>query len=450
MVKQSIIQQVKKIAEVIKDEGGRAYYVGGFVRDKFTGMPNKDIDIEIFRIEKKQLFDILSEFGKVEEVGSSFGVYKIHGLDIDFSLPRTEYKNGKGHKGFEIEVDPYLSTLSATKRRDFTMNSIMQDVLTGQLIDHHNGIDDIGNGIIRHTDPSTYIEDELRILRAAQFASRFDFKVDKETIELSKSFNLQLLAKERLYEELMKALLKGKKPSIFFNIIDETGLIDQLIPGMTQLKSIEQNPVFHPEGSVWNHTMMVLDKAAELREFSNDPEVLMLSALFHDFGKVKTTKFDEAKGRIISVGHESVDLSTVIESIVLNKKLSKKVQNVIRLHMRPNTYAMNNSKIKAVRKLYVESGENFKELMLLSKADAIGRGIDYDYSQIEKWWDEKIIQIESFDFKPIINGNDLIAMGLTPSPLFKELLEKAYDMQMGGCNYLAIMGTLKQIIKERA
>jgi tRNA nucleotidyltransferase (CCA-adding enzyme) len=181
-------------------------------------------------------------------------------------MPRREKATGRGHRDFEIEVDPFIGTYKAARRRDFTINALMQDVLTGEVVDHFGGMDDLRAGIIRHIDPETFIEDPLRVLRGAQFAARFGFRIAPETVELCKGIDLSALSRERIEEELKKALLKSDKPSVFFEEMRRMEQLDVWFPELGQTIGLEQDPVFHPEGDVWVHTMEVIDRAAAVRD----------------------------------------------------------------------------------------------------------------------------------------------------------------------------------------
>lgn len=184
------LEMAKKIAEKVSEKGGRTFFVGGFVRDKLLGKENKDIDIEIHNITPEDLRKVLNTLGTVTEMGASFGILGLKGFDIDIAQPRTEKATGRGHKDFEVFVDPFIGFDKAARRRDFTINALMEDVLTGEILDFFGGKEDLKNGIIRHVDKNTFIEDPLRVLRAAQFAARFNFKVANETIELAKGMKL--------------------------------------------------------------------------------------------------------------------------------------------------------------------------------------------------------------------------------------------------------------------
>lgn len=236
------------IAQKIYENGGTAYFVGGYVRDKLLGRENKDIDIEVHNISAENLETILSEFGEVMKFGASFGVYNIKGYDIDFALPRTERKTGEKHTDFEVTADPYMSTEKASKSRDFTINALMENVLTGEIIDHWHGRDDLYAGIIRHVDNETFKEDTLRILRAAQFSARFEFDIAEETIEFCKQLDLSELSRERVFTETEKALMKSEKPSIFFEQLLRMGHLDYWFSELKALIGTKQNEMYHQEG----------------------------------------------------------------------------------------------------------------------------------------------------------------------------------------------------------
>lgn len=249
----------EKIAYMVGEKGGRAFYVGGFVRDKILGIDNKDVDMEVHGIKPEELLDILTEVGEPLSYGRSFGIYSLRGHDIDVAMPRRERAIGKRHRDFEVLVDPFIGTEAAARRRDFTINAIMEDVLTGELVDHFGGMQDLKKGIIRHIDTETFVEDPLRVFRGAQFASRFGFSVADETLELCRGMDLSSLSRERVEDELKKALLKGKNPSIFFEVLRRAGGLDAWFPELKALIGLEQDPKFHPEGDVWTHTMVVLE-----------------------------------------------------------------------------------------------------------------------------------------------------------------------------------------------
>lgn len=228
------LKKVKKIAEVIHENGGETYFVGGFVRDRLLGKESKDIDIEIHGLTVQELEKVLSSFGKVEHIGAQFGILMIRGLDIDFCLPRKETKTGDKHTDFDVEVDPYIGTLLASKRRDFTINSIMENVLTGEIIDHFDGRSDLQKGLIRMVVEQTFQEDSLRVLRACQFASRFNFEIEEDTLALCQKLSFSHLSKERIQEEFKKGIVKGN-PNVFFTLLKETLVMDKILPELSSI-----------------------------------------------------------------------------------------------------------------------------------------------------------------------------------------------------------------------
>ena len=237
----------------MRAEGGRALLVGGCVRDQLMGGQPKDWDVEVYHIEPARLRALLEEFGRVDAVGEAFTVYKV-GSDLDVSLPRRERKTGRGHRAFIIEGDPAMSIEEAARRRDFTINAILEDPLTGEIIDPFNGRDDLHNKILRAVSTETFAEDSLRVLSAAQFAARFEFDIEAETVELCRSIDLTDLPRERIWGEMEKLLLRARHPSIGFRWLHSLGVFDQLFPELKALVGVPQESEWHPEG--WGLTAM--------------------------------------------------------------------------------------------------------------------------------------------------------------------------------------------------
>ena len=431
------------IANRVKDAGGRTFYVGGLVRDKILGIDNKDIDIEIHGIEPERLYEILGEIGEPLSFGESFGVYSLKGHDIDIAMPRRERKTGAGHRDFEVDVDPFIGTREAARRRDFTINALMEDVLTGEIIDHFGGVDDLKNGIIRHIDDQTFIEDPLRVLRAAQFAARFRAKIAPETIGLCRTIDLSALSRERVEEELKKALLKSSKPSIFFESLREMGQLGCWFTELEQLIGLEQDPVYHPEGDVWVHTMEVVDRAAGLRDKASDPYAFMLLALTHDLGKIMTTEV--INGRIHAYEHESKGLPAVesfIRRIVEKKDIIKYVLRMVPLHMRPNMVAYSKSPVKSTNRMYDAALEP-EDLILIAMADKPVISGTEEFSGDSEFLTERLEVYRDMMDKPYVMGRDLIEAGLEPGEYFSELLDYAHKLRLAGIDKES---ALKQVL----
>ncbi len=444
------LQMAEQLAMKVASAGGRAYFVGGFVRDRLMGQNGKDIDIEIHGITPQTLVSILDTLGERTVMGISFGVYGLRHYDLDIAMPRSETKTGRGHKDFTVDVDPFLGTQKAAQRRDFTVNALMQDVLSGELIDHFGGIQDLREHRIKHVNDASFGEDPLRVLRAAQFAARFAFEIAPETMALCSQMDLSTLAGERIMEELNKALLKAQRPSIFFDALRRMGHLHFWFPEVEALIGTPQEPRFHPEGDVYTHTMMVLDQAAQLRENAVFPRGLMISALCHDFGKPGTTAADST-GRIRSLGHESAGVSlseTFISRMNNEVRLKKYVANMVKLHMRPNALPAMGSGSKAYMKLLDEAIEP-ADLLLLAKADHLGCGGNSDYSAIEQLLSAKLAEYKLLMQKPQVCGEDLINAGIKPGKQMGEALAYAHKLHLSGCDHQTALTQTLAWLKDR-
>ncbi|MFR7561109.1 MAG: CCA tRNA nucleotidyltransferase [Lachnospira pectinoschiza] len=452
-----------QIAKKVKEVGGIAYFVGGYVRDSILDIPNKDIDIEIHGIKPEILKNILSELGDIQTIGNAFGIYNLKGYDLDIALPRKERCIGTGHKDFEVYVDPYIGTHAAARRRDFTINALMKNILTGEIIDEFNGLNDLKNHIIRHVDSSTFREDSLRVLRACQFAARFNFKIASETINLCKTMDLSTMPKERIAGELSKALLKAKKPSVFFNSLYECEQT-KWFKEVYALKGIKQDSEYHPEGDVYMHTMSVLDQAGGLfpTGIDNPDRYLpfMLSALCHDFGKVNTTEIN-SKGRLCALNHEITGIpiaNDFLGRIYNNKGFIKYVDNMIKYHMKAHSCFNNRSKTKTTNLMF-DKLLYPKDFILLVYADSTGHDLDNLDNRQFNMFLEKAMTESGFltdrylDYgkrisESHITAEDLINIGLKPSPLFKIILDKAWDMHLKGIKKEHVLKQVADILTE--
>ncbi|MBR4766097.1 MAG: HD domain-containing protein [Clostridia bacterium] len=422
----------EKIAALVRELGGRTYYVGGMVRDELLGIENKDADIEVHGITPAQLESILDSLGEKLKIGASFGIYGLRGYDIDIAMPRTEQATGRGHRDFEVFVDPFLGVQKAAMRRDFTVNALMKDVLTGEITDSFGGIDDLKNGVLRHVNDKTFVEDPLRALRACQFAARFGFEIAPETVEIMKTMSLDALAKERVLGELKKALLKAERPSVFFEELRKEEQLDFWFPELKTLIGLEQPLNWHPEGDVFNHTMLVLDAAASLKDGAENRSGFMLAALCHDFGKATTQKNEN--GKITFYGHETAGIpitETFLRRLTDETDLIKYTLNLCKLHMRPNQLAAFNSGQKALNRLFYQCVDP-QGLVLLAKADALGcKGRELNPA-IQEYLQNGLAEYNKTMEKPAVLGADLIKAGLTPGAYFSELLDYATKLRLAG------------------
>ncbi|HEX6285454.1 MAG TPA: HD domain-containing protein, partial [Pyrinomonadaceae bacterium] len=334
-------QTILDLSMAIRDAGGRALLVGGCVRDTLMGQTPKDWDLEIYGVAPEHVREILDRFGPVNAVGEAFTVYKL-GRDIDISLPRRERKTGRGHRAFVIEGDPSMSFADASRRRDFTINAISQDPLTGEIIDPFAGQRDIEQGVLRAIAADTFVEDSLRVLRAAQFAARFEFRIEPETVDLCRTIDLTDLPAERIWGELEKMLLRAQRPSIGLGWLHALGVLEKLFPEIQALIGVPQDPEWHPEGDVFIHTRLTLDRARELIDGLSYPRqvTVMLAALAHDFGKPPTTEFLEGRWR--SRGHEAAGgppaesfLTRINMHTIDGYDVRSQVISLVREHLKP-------------------------------------------------------------------------------------------------------------------
>ena len=433
----------ERIAEYVQEAGGETFYVGGFVRDRLLGIDSKDVDIEVHGVQPDKLYSILERIGEPLSYGKTFGVFALKGEDIDIAMPRRERATGSGHRDFDVEVDPFIGTREAARRRDFTINSIMEDVLSGGIVDHFGGRRDLDEGVIRHIDPDTFIEDPLRVLRGAQFAARFNFMIAPDTIELCRGIDLSTLSRERVEEELKKALLKADKPSIFFESLRAMDQLDVWFPELKQTIGLEQDPVFHPEGDVWIHTMEVIDRAAALRDRVSDPFSFMLLALTHDLGKIVTTEVKN--GRIHAYEHEEKGMPLVqsfISRLTNEKEIKDYVFNMVPLHMRPNVLAYSKPVLKSTNRMF-DAAVAPADLIWFAEADKpVFSGADR-FSGDREFLLERLKVYEETMAKPYVMGRDLIEAGLEPGEDFSEILAYAHKLRLAG---IEKESALKQVL----
>lgn len=449
-----------ELAKVVKDAGGRALLVGGYVRDLYFGKISKDIDIEVYGLPTEKLREVVNQVGKTSEVGKAFGVLKVsfgEGLNLDVSLPRKDSKVGPGHRGFDVETDPNMSMTEAARRRDFTMNSMAADPLTGEIFDPFGGLQDIKERRLRVTDPERFKDDPLRVLRGLQFIGRFGLELDKDSEDVMREMIplLPELPKERLQEEWQKLLLKSEKPSLGLSAGMTLGVFRELHPELHVLADVPQDPLWHPEGNAWLHTLKVVDEAAEIirREQleSKDAWVVMLAALCHDLGKATTTR--EKEGRIISHEHEQAGKEPTqkfLESIGADNLTMKKVVPLVTEHLAPTMRytdeVIREQKVSdgAIRRLAKKIyPATILELVAVAEADHLGRG-PYDTPEAKEqlmipaneyppreWLLERARKIAVEDSQPadLTQGRDWIAMGYRPGPEFSQLIKLANELR---------------------
>ena len=371
------LEMARRMAGTAAERGGRVYFVGGFVRDGVMGRESKDVDIEIHGMTADAVRGMLGEIGPWKEMGASFGVFGLRGYTLDIALPRRG-----GGKGEDADIDPFMGRKEAERRRDFTMNAMMQDVLTGEIFDDFGGREDI----LHH----------------------------------------------RVHREVEKALMQSEKPSRFFEALREMGQIEPWMREVAALQGVRQRADAHPEGDAWTHTMRVVDEAARLRDRAEHPLGLMLAALLHDVGKAEVMQ--EKNGVIHAYGHEMKGMPLAqrfIRRLTNEKDLCRYVVSMVELHMKPNLYAAQNSRQRAWNTLFDQSVCP-EDLMLLAKADHLGRANAAPYEETEREMGERFAAFQETMARPYVTGSDLIARGMQPGEEMGKMLEAAHRLRLAG------------------
>ncbi|MGI8671788.1 MAG: CCA tRNA nucleotidyltransferase [Luteitalea sp.] len=429
---------VRTIAGEVARHGGRALVVGGHVRDALLGVTSKDLDLEVFGLDAEALKALLGAWGTVNTVGESFTVFKVRGLDV--SLPRRESKVGRGHKGFEVHGDPSLSFAEAARRRDFTINAIGWDPLTGEYLDPHGGRDDLARRVLRMVDARTFADDSLRVLRALQFAARFECTLHPETARVCRSIALDDLPAERIWGELEKLLLRAARPSIGLHLARDLAVVARLWPALEALHGCPQDAEWHPEGDVWVHTAMVVDQAASRQHGLPYPQraSLLLGALLHDIGKPLVTAWID--GRIRSPGHEAEGVqpaTALLDALQVHSldgyDVRGQVLALVQWHMLPGAWWKASAPVSdgAFRRLARKV--DMVLLARVSEADCNGRTGAFDCS-FSQWFLDRVaaLGVEHAAPAPLLLGRHLIALGVAPGPHMGEILRAVYDRQLDG------------------
>ena len=426
------------IAQAVHGKNGRTLLVGGAVRDLLLDSSTKDLDIEVYGLSAEQLELLLCEFGIVSLVGKVFGVFRLHGLDVDWSLPRVDSPGRKP----EVRIDPFMSFKEAFRRRDLTINAMGIDIVSDELIDPFNGRDDLRNKLLRTPDARFFIQDPLRFYRVMQFISRFEMLADDKLTAVCKAMDISAVSRERIEEEFEKMFLKSHLPSRGIRWLRVIGRLPEILPELFATVGIQQNPKWHAEGDVFEHTMQTLDAAAKIvQTYDNrfNKLVLLYSALCHDLGKATTT--EKIDGVFKSIGHanEGAKLAKrMLKRITHKKILIGAVVKLVKYHMVPMQLIAAQVRLASYKRLAnkLAPQATLHELADLFLADRQGRnpqnampltGSDPDVALFIRMADEArvLVAVE----KPILKGRDLLDV-IESGPDMGELLKKAYQIQI--------------------
>jgi len=426
---------LKLIIEEIFNAGGRALLVGGAVRDLLLGLNIKDIDIEVHGLTVDQLELILKKFGQVSLVGKIFGVFRLHRIDVDWSLPRIDTAGRKP----TVVIDPHMSMKDAFERRDLTINAMGIDLHSGEIIDPFNGMQDLKNKLLRAPNSQKFVEDPLRFYRVLQFIARFNMYPDETLQNLCKTMNLSKISRERIEQEFQKLFLRSQYPSLGFRWLKDIGRLD-LLPELEAIVGVPQEHMWHPEGDVFEHSMQTLDAAAQM-VYKDDQEKLvgLYASLCHDLGKAVTTQ--QINGVWKSYRHESEGVwqaRRFLQRITENKDLIESVVLIVQTHMIPCQLIKPEVKLSAFKRLAMKLAP-YVSLELLAKvclADKLGRNpethqpLSGSDPEIEEFLSRaRLAHVESEAEKPILRGRDLLDL-LPPGIEMGRLLKLAYEIQI--------------------
>ncbi len=408
------------ILERLRAHGHIAFLAGGCVRDMVMGIEPADYDIATDARPE----EIMALFEKTIPVGAQFGVVKVlkDGFQFEVATFRSDstYSDGR-----HPDTVAFSNAEGDVQRRDFTINGMLYDPVSDNIIDYVGGKKDIEARRIRTIgDPyKRFEEDRLRMLRAIRFACRFDYQIESETASAVKKYAPKILtvSAERIREELEK-IITGSRREAGIKLMDELGLLGEILPEVTTMKGVEQPPNFHPEGDVYVHTLLTLSKLED-----NPTWTLAMGALLHDVGKPVTFTIEE---RIRFPYHEyrgEEMAGKICDRLKTSKAEKERIMWLVRRHLCFKD--ARNMRISTLKKLFAHEG--YAELLVLFKADTLASSGDLsDYNFCQEMYEK--LSHEEVKPKPLINGNDLIAMGLAPGPIFSKILSQVYEEQLDG------------------
>jgi poly(A) polymerase len=443
-------QHATEIVRILRERGHQAYFAGGCVRDLLLGRDPADYDVSTDATPRQ----VMQIFPQTFAVGEQFGVVLIPLRRDDYSVTGEDARRSIGVRG-AVEVATFRSDVGYSdgrhpdevrfskdpredvQRRDFTINGMMLDPLvfnttTNGILDFVGGRDDLKAGIVRAIgDPERrFAEDKLRMLRAVRFAARFDYKIDPATMAAIQKLAPQIhqVSCERVREELTKMLTEGRARRAF-QLLDSSRLLPEVLPEIAAMKGVEQPPQFHPEGDVFVHTLLLLEKLQAGGSGSvSVSKTLAWGALLHDVGKPPT--FRVAPDRIRFDGHVEVGVKMAAEICRRLRFSNHETDQILALvanHMRfADVQRMKQSTLKKFLRLPA-----FDEHLELHRIDCLsshGQLDSYEYSR-EQW---RSLPPEAIHPTPLITGRDLIDAGYEPGPRFKEVLTAVEDAQLEG------------------
>lgn len=447
--------------------GANAYLVGGHVRDVLMGRRSEDWDILITGFPIDLIIEKLRPHGRVDCVGKNFGVIKFttnEGMEspitYDVALPRTDVVADpllRDHKNFFIRADPSLPVEADLERRDFRINSMAVRISDGLLIDPWNGLGDIEEKTIRITNPSTFTDDPLRVVRLARFSAVLGFTVDPDLYERCNHVDLMGLSVERISEEVIKMMLRAARPGDGLRELLKLGAVRQLFPDLQAMALCIQDSIFHPEAdeyghhTVFHHTLLTMNQAQGIADLCDlEPRkrlAFQLTALLHDVAKPQTTGWEYKHGRLCVTSPRHDVLGAQMAEQFLKRyrffsweglDLPRLVCAIIKTHLRPAELWANRSTVsrKAFGRLAAEVDGETEMLVLFDQADRAGRNERPIEKLDEKaeWLMEKFreYRINRETLRPVVQGRDLLGIGFAPGKELGQVLKELHQMQIDG------------------
>ena len=409
----------EQICSTLRRRGFRALLAGGCVRDMLLKTPPRDFDIAT----NARPFEVAQLFERTIDIGAAFGVQVVLLPEGPFEVT-TFRKDGPYHDGRHPCSVAFTGEEEDARRRDFTINALFYDPVDRKVLDYVGGLDDLRTGLVRAVGVprERFEEDHLRLLRAIRFAARLRYAIERETYQAIRESapRITLTSAERIRDELLKMLTEGGTRRAF-EMLDDTGLLHQILPEVSAMKGVAQPPEFHPEGDVFTHTLLMLD-------LLNHPSAaLALGVLLHDAGKPATqTRTD----RIRFNDHDkagAIIAREVCERLRLPRRDTERVVWLVAQHMRfQHIPKMRESKRKRTIR-----ADGFEELKELCRIDCLASHGNLD---TVVWVENYQAQLppESLRPEPLVQGNDLIALGYPPGPLFSKILKHVEDLQLDG------------------
>lgn len=430
----ALADPLRHIEQLVRRAGGRTWLVGGCIRDLVLGRQPHDLDLEISGLPPGQLHALLTDHFSVQFGGKAFGLFKLQGLPVTISIPSRLLTDHESAQGLLRQSDPDMDMNESLARRDFTMNAMAWDPDTLELLDPFNGRADLAAHLLRHAS-DRFHEDPLRVLRGMQLAARFGLTAAPETLALCRTLTQEGQPRERLWEEWKKLLLQGVKPSLGLQFLRDCGWL-RFYPELAALQGCVQDPVWHPEGDVWTHTLHCLDWfALECTGKPDDDLITGLGILCHDFGKPATTTTDY--GRITSRGHEpegEAPTRQFLGRLTNQEDLINEVIPLVLYHLRPSALFDANASDSAVRRL-AKQVKRIDRLVRVARADHAGRPPKpFDGFPAGTWLLERARSLEVDDQAPaaLVLGRHLLELGIRPGPDMGRLLDECYEAQLDG------------------